>query len=75
MKLKILIPVFNDWQSVFKLLEDINLKNARGVLVNITAKKPTLGDQAEVADIVDEISWLQTSYCRWFIAEMNLSEQ
>ena len=24
MKLKILIPVFNDWQSVFKLLEDIN---------------------------------------------------
>ena len=38
-----------------ELLEDINLKNARGVLVNITAKKPTLGDQAEVADIVDEI--------------------
>ena len=37
-----------------ELLEDINLKNARGVLVNITAK-PTLGDQAEVADIVDEI--------------------
>ena len=24
MKVKILIPVFNDWQSVFKLLEDIN---------------------------------------------------
>ena len=38
-----------------ELLEDINLKNARGVLVNITAKKPTLGDQSEVADIVDEI--------------------
>ena len=38
-----------------ELLEDINLKNARGVLVNITAKKPTLGDQTEVADIVDEI--------------------
>jgi cell division protein FtsZ len=32
-----------------------NLKNARGVLVNITAAKPTLGDQAEVADIVEEI--------------------
>ncbi len=25
-----------------ELLEDINLKNARGVLVNITAAKPTL---------------------------------
>ena len=23
-KIKILIPVYNDWQSVFKLLEDIN---------------------------------------------------
>src|SRR5210317_652848 len=38
-----------------ELLEDINLKNARGVLVNITAAKPTLGDQTEVADIVEEI--------------------
>ena len=38
-----------------ELLEDINLKNARGVLVNITAAKPTLGDQTEVADIVDDI--------------------
>jgi cell division protein FtsZ len=38
-----------------ELLEDINLKNARGVLVNITGKKPTLGDQAEVSDIVEEI--------------------
>ena len=25
-KIKILIPVYNDWQSVFKLLEDINLE-------------------------------------------------
>ena len=25
MKIKILIPVYNDWQSVFKLLDDINL--------------------------------------------------
>ena len=24
MKFKILIPIYNDWQSVFKLLEDIN---------------------------------------------------
>ena len=38
-----------------ELLEDINLKNARGVLVNITAKEPTLNDQTDVADIVDEI--------------------
>ena len=26
MKIKILIPVFNDWQSVFKLLDEINLR-------------------------------------------------
>ena len=26
MKIKILIPVYNDWQSVFKLLENINLE-------------------------------------------------
>ena len=26
MKIKILIPIFNDWQSVFKLLENINLE-------------------------------------------------
>ena len=24
MKIKILIPVYNDWQSVFKLLENVN---------------------------------------------------
>ena len=25
-KIKILIPIYNDWKSVFKLLEDIDLK-------------------------------------------------
>ena len=25
-KIKILIPVYNDWQSVFKLMENINLE-------------------------------------------------
>ena len=24
MKIKVLIPVYNDWQSVFKLIEEIN---------------------------------------------------
>ena len=28
MKIKILIPIYNDWQSVFKLLENINLEIA-----------------------------------------------
>ena len=28
-KIKILIPVYNDWQSVFKLMENINLKVSR----------------------------------------------
>ena len=26
MKIKILIPIYNDWQSVFKLLENIDLE-------------------------------------------------
>ena len=26
MKTKILIPIYNDWQSVFKLLENIDLQ-------------------------------------------------
>ena len=38
-----------------ELLDNINLKNARGVLVNITGKSPTLGDQTEVTNIVEEI--------------------
>ena len=38
-----------------ELLDDINLKNARGVLVNITGRNPTLGDQTEVTNIVEEI--------------------
>jgi len=38
-----------------ELLDDINLKNARGVLVNITGQSPTLGDQTEVTNIVEEI--------------------
>jgi cell division protein FtsZ len=38
-----------------ELLEDINLKNAKGVLVNVTAKEPTLEDQAEVGEIVEGI--------------------
>ena len=25
-KIKILIPIYNDWQAVFKLLENINLE-------------------------------------------------
>ena len=28
-KIKILIPVYNDWKSVFKLLEDINFQVSR----------------------------------------------
>ena len=28
-KIKILIPVYNDWESVFKLLENINLEASK----------------------------------------------
>ena len=39
-----------------ELLEDIDLKDARGVLVNITAKEPTLNDYEEVSNIVEEFT-------------------
>ena len=39
-----------------ELLEDINLKDARGVLVNISAKDPTMGDFTEVSEVVEEFT-------------------
>jgi cell division protein FtsZ len=39
-----------------ELLEDIDLKDARGVLVNITGKEPTLNDYEEVSNIVEEFT-------------------
>ena len=49
-----------------ELLEDINLKNARGVLVNITAKKPTVyygGESLQKADaIIPRIGASNTFY-------------
>ena len=29
MKIKILIPVYNDWKSVFKVLDEINTKSSK----------------------------------------------
>ena len=48
MKTKILIPIYNDWQSVFKLLENIDLQlDGRNAEVSVliindasTEKKP-----------------------------------
>jgi cell division protein FtsZ len=39
-----------------ELLEDIDLKDARGVLVNITGKEPTLNDYEEVSNIVEKFT-------------------
>jgi cell division protein FtsZ len=36
-----------------ELLEDVELKDARGVLVNITAKGVTLSDNAEVESVIE----------------------
>ena len=33
-KIKILIPVYNDWQSVFKLLENINSEVSKLIFSN-----------------------------------------
>ena len=38
-----------------ELLEDINLRDARGVLVNLSAKSPTLGDMDEVSKVIEAI--------------------
>ena len=54
-KIKILIPVYNDWQSVFKLLESINLQvsiledNFSVIIVNdsSTENRPELTDSLE----------------------------
>ena len=39
-----------------ELLEDIELKDARGILVNITAKSPTMADFDEVDSIIREFT-------------------
>ena len=39
-----------------ELLEDIELKDARGILVNITAKSPTMADFDEVDSVIKEFS-------------------
>tara|TARA_Y100001949_G_scaffold108784_1_gene91901 strand:- start:368 stop:1495 length:1128 start_codon:yes stop_codon:yes gene_type:complete len=39
-----------------ELLEDIELKDARGVLVNITAKSPTMADYDEVSSVIKGFS-------------------
>ena len=39
-----------------ELLEDIELKDARGILVNITAKSPTMADFDEVDSVIREFS-------------------
>jgi len=36
-KIKVLIPIYNDWQSVFKLLENINLQ-----VINLNAEVSVL---------------------------------
>ena len=57
MKIKILIPVYNDWQSVFKLLENINsvvsnLDHEFSVIIvndASTENKPELSNKVENA--------------------------
>tara|TARA_B100000989_G_scaffold8463_1_gene5829 strand:+ start:73 stop:1200 length:1128 start_codon:yes stop_codon:yes gene_type:complete len=39
-----------------ELLEDIELKDARGILVNITAKSPTMADFDEVDSVIKEFT-------------------
>ena len=39
-----------------ELLEDIELKDARGILVNITAKSPTMADFDEVDSVIREFT-------------------
>tara|TARA_B100000683_G_scaffold68362_1_gene66968 strand:- start:1889 stop:2758 length:870 start_codon:yes stop_codon:yes gene_type:complete len=58
MKIKILIPVYNDWQSVFKLLDDINnqpITRDSEISVIIVNDASTF-DRAEENDTFDNIN-------------------
>ena len=57
-----------------ELLEDINLKDARGILVNLSAKSPTMGDMQEVHTVVEDIVAEDAQVIYGAVIDENLNE-
>jgi cell division protein FtsZ len=57
-----------------ELLEDINLKDARGILVNLSAKSPTMGDMHEVNTVVEDIVAEDAQVIYGAVIDENLNE-
>ena len=57
MKIKVLIPVYNDWQSVFKLIEEINNLSITSnfqisiIIVNDASNHDRLDEEKEFKNI------------------------
>jgi glycosyltransferase involved in cell wall biosynthesis len=60
-RIKILIPVYNDWQSVFKLLESINLEalNLEGELLVIIVNDASTEDRPEFLTNLENLKSVQ----------------
>ena len=63
MKFKILIPVYNDWQSVFKLLENINsylegLDHETSIIIVNDASNHDLSEEDKVLDNIHSVKIL-----------------
>ena len=57
-----------------ELLEDIELKDARGILVNITAKSPTMADFDEVDSVIKEFTADDATIIYGTVIEDSMSE-
>ena len=60
-KIKILIPVYNDWQSVFKLLEDINsqVSTLNGEFSIIIVNDASTEDRAEFSVNINNLKSIE----------------
>ena len=57
-----------------ELLEDIELKDARGILVNITAKSPTMADFDEVDSVIKEFTADDATIIYGTVVEESMNE-
>ena len=62
MKVKILIPIYNDWQSVIKLLKNINLAVSKldGEFSVTIVNDASVEDRPELSAVLDSLKSIQT---------------
>ena len=65
MKIKILIPVYNDWQSVFKLLENINseVSNLGYEFSVIIINDASTESRPELSSSLDNLNSIKSRIC------------